>query len=189
MQLTTCINCVCEKKKVTCSHHVFAGVFYPADYVIWKWSLLSLFKSQRGLQGHFSCSAYFQTQNWRDSDSLSLFRMETSSVHWKHASQSAAPLRSWFQIPAVWCVKVDKLLWAEAARQHDSLPAALRAGFLMLFCSAFRSRHRRVLLCRRWKFPAEQRGGTFSLTHLSFHVKAAFSLAAKIHRKTVTTAV
>lgn len=37
---------MCHKKKVTCSHHVFAGVFYPADYVIWKWSLLSLCKSQ-----------------------------------------------------------------------------------------------------------------------------------------------
>lgn len=46
MQLTALRNCVCQKKKVTCSHHVFAGVFYPADYVIWKWSLLFLCKSQ-----------------------------------------------------------------------------------------------------------------------------------------------
>lgn len=46
-RLKTCKNCVCQKKKETCSRYVFAGVFHPADYVTWKWSMLSLGRSPR----------------------------------------------------------------------------------------------------------------------------------------------
>lgn len=87
------------------------------------------------LQGHFSCGAHFQTPNWSRSDCLSLLRMETSSVHWKHASPSPAPHRSRSQTPAVWCVKVDQLLRAGPAPQQElvglserSLPHAVFFG-------------------------------------------------------------
>lgn len=124
----------------------------------------------------------FPTSKWRHPHSRSLLRMETSSVHWKRASRSPAPRRSRSQIPAVWCVKVDQLLRAEAA-QHRELTRRSECTLLTLFCSAFRWRPRRVLLRRRSKPAAEQRGGTSSLTHHSFHVRAAFNLAAKMHKQ------
>lgn len=181
-------NCMCQKKK----SHLFPSCFCWSNFSSWLCyleviSVIPLCKYGDGLSE--SCRVIsapvhstFPTLKWRHPHSRSLLRMETSSVHWKRASQSPAPCRSRFQIPAVWCVKVDKLLRAEAA-QHRELMRRSECTLLTLFCSAFRWRPRRVLLRRRSKPAAEQRGGTSSLTHYSFHVKAAFNLAVKMHKQ------